>query len=173
MCALYRRYGYMRVFVGIGIAGGWLPTYILDHEYVDRINLWRHVTYMRLCMYVLVSASVIRYCCYTLYALIRIYCCWRFSVSLNRISFVCLIACAIRRLTGDEAPVTSLPRCHQAAGVPGPSPGINDDLIPTRGAGSGCGETDDQECSATYKSDHLDNTGQLLRQCCPSAPEQA
>ena len=34
----------------------------------------------------------------------------------------------------------------------GPSPGINDDLIYS-GAGSGCGETDDQECSAVYKAD--------------------
>ncbi|XP_043199961.1 neurexin-1-like isoform X3 [Amphibalanus amphitrite] len=38
------------------------------------------------------------------------------------------------------------------AGAAGPSPGINDDLIYS-GAGSGCGETDDQECSAVYKSD--------------------
>ena len=69
----------MRVFVGIGIAGGWLPSYILNHEYVDRINLWRCVTYMRLCMYsyqlLLYVTAVIRYTFLYAYTAVGVFLC--------------------------------------------------------------------------------------------------
>ncbi|XP_037079238.1 neurexin-1a-like [Pollicipes pollicipes] len=61
-----------------------------------------------------------------------------------------------------------------AAGIPGPSPGINDDLIYS-GAGSGCGETDDQEqCFPVFNSDTNDDlvTPVFIRPTNPPRPRR-